>query len=433
MYDELTVEKNTIRAMKDVHQHNTLYKNIIKNIEHAADISDVHVATVEKVKAPKRCIAVSIPVFLDDGTLKIFSGYRVQHNQALGPFKGGIRFHGSVNLSEIISLATLMTLKNALLGLPLGGAKGGVAVDPATLSLRENESLTRQYTKEITPFIGPDKDIPAPDVGTNAQTMAWMLDTYSSQSGFAQTGIVTGKPLAVGGSKGRESATGLGVVLSVQKALETQNKTLINTTLAIQGFGKVGLHVAIEAYRLGAIVVAVSDVSGGLYKPTGLNVAELVHHTSEGKPLSEYTDAEHLSNEELVQLEVDVLALCALDGVIHSRNMEAIRAQIIVEGANGPITSKASNYLTYEKNILIIPDILANGGGVIVSYFEWVQDIVWLFWSEEEVKAKLKTIMFRCFDKVWHFSQTYKIDMRTSALSVSLKRLEEALKLRGQI
>lgn len=409
------------------------YANIIKNLEKAGKVNNTRIATIQRLKFPKRCIIVSIPVRMDDGNIEIFDGYRVQHSQTLGPFKGGIRFHQGVNLAEVVSLSSLMTLKNSLLGLPLGGAKGGVSVNPKNLSREELERLTREFTSAIGPFIGPDKDIPAPDVGTDSQTMAWMLDTYSTESGFSQTGIVTGKPLAIGGSKGREAATGLGVVLNIQKVLEKQNISLEDSSLAIQGFGKVGMHAAIESHKLGLKVVAISDVSTGLYDINGLNIPELVGFVKKKNLLKDYPNAKKISNEELLTLPVGVLAPCALDGVINSDNMDKIQTKIIVEGANGPTTSKASTYLFSEKQVIIIPDILANGGGVIVSYFEWVQDIVWLFWSEEEVKSKLKMIIDRCFDRVWDCAAKHNIDIRTAAIATALKRLEKAMLLRGQI
>lgn len=409
------------------------YANIIKNLEKAGKVNDTKSATVQRLKFPKRSIVVSIPVRMDDGNIQIFDGYRVQHSQTLGPFKGGIRFHPEVNLAEVVSLASLMTLKNSLLGLPLGGAKGGVSVDPKKLSKHELERLTREFTSAIGPFIGPDKDIPAPDVGTDAQTMAWMLDTYSTESGFSQTGIVTGKPLAIGGSKGREAATGLGVVLNIQKVLEKQDRPPGDVSLAIQGFGKVGMHAAIEAHKIGMKVVAVSDISTGIYDPNGLNIPELVTFTKKGSLLKGYSNAQKITNEDLLILNVDVLAPCALDGVINSDNMNKVQSKIIVEGANGPTTAKASAYLAEKNQAIVIPDILANGGGVIVSYFEWVQDIVWLFWSEEEVKSKLKMIIDRCFDKVWDCSKKHNVDMRTAAIATALKRLEKAMLLRGQI
>ncbi|RME14472.1 MAG: Glu/Leu/Phe/Val dehydrogenase [Bdellovibrio sp.] len=408
-----------------------LYKNIMRNLEEAGALINLNRNALERLKIPRRAIVVAVPVRMDDDRVQIFPGYRVQHNQTLGPFKGGIRYHPSVNLSEVAALSALMTFKNSLLNLPLGGAKGGVQVDPSNLSKHELEHLTRRFTSEIAPFIGPDEDIPAPDVGTDAQIMAWMLDTYSMESGFAQTGVVTGKPVEIGGSQGRDSATGLGVVFIIEKALETMNKTISGSTIAIQGFGKVGMHCAIEAYALGGKVVAVSDVSGGIFNGDGLKIPEVVKYVEENKSVKGFPGAESITNEELLALEVDVLAPCALDGVINSNNQHTIKAKIIVEGANGPVTTNASKELE-ARGIFIVPDILANGGGVVVSYFEWVQDIVWLFWNEDEVRRKLKTIMYRSFETVWKFAQEYQCDMRLSAMGVALKRLETAMKLRGQ-
>ena len=408
-----------------------LYRNTLRTLETAGEIVNLNRNALERLKLPRRAIAVSVPVKMDDGRVQIFPGYRVQHNQALGPFKGGLRYHQSVNLSEVAALSMLMTFKNSLLGLPLGGAKGGVAVNPNQLSTNELEHLTRRFTSELSPFIGPDADIPAPDVGTDSQTMAWMLDTYSMESGFSQTGVVTGKPIEIGGSQGRACATGLGVVYTIEKALETKNKKIQDSSIAIQGFGKVGMHAAIEAYALGAKVVAVSDVTGAIYHPEGLNISELRRYVEENKVLKGYPKAQTIEGEDLLELDADVLAPCALDGVINSTNVDRIKAPIIVEGANGPVTVNASEEL-YKRGIMIVPDILANGGGVVVSYFEWVQDIVWLFWHEDEVRQKLKTIMYRSFDTVYEFAKENDKNMRISAMGVSLQRLEKAMKLRGQ-
>jgi glutamate dehydrogenase (NAD(P)+) len=407
------------------------FRNTISLLESVAEKVQLNPATLSTLKLPRRIISVSIPVTMDDGRLLIFEGHRVQHNQVLGPFKGGLRYHPTVHVGEVAALATLMTLKNSLLGLPLGGAKGGVCADPNLLSMGEKERLTRRFTREIAPFIGHDKDIPAPDVGTDSQTMAWMLDTYSLDTGYSQTGVVTGKPVAIGGSKGRDSATGLGVVYNIIKALEKKKKEIEGTTIAIQGFGKVGMHAAIEAHKLGARVVAVSDVSGGLFNGDGLNIQDLIKHNEENKTIEGFQGAEAITNEELLSLDVEVLAPCALEGVINKQNVEDIKAKIIVEGANGPVTNAANDRLL-EKSIMVVPDVLANGGGVIVSYFEWVQDIVWLFWEEDEVREKLKRIIFNCFDNVYNHAEEHKCDLRTAALSVSLLRLQTALELRGQ-
>ncbi|MBT4761969.1 MAG: Glu/Leu/Phe/Val dehydrogenase [Bdellovibrionaceae bacterium] len=408
-----------------------LFKNVMKTMKEAGEIANISPNALERLKTPRRSIMVSIPVSMDDGNIKVFTGYRVQHNQTLGPFKGGLRYHETVNLSEVAGLATLMTMKTSLLQLPLGGAKGGVEVDPSKLSNHELEKLTRSFATELGPFIGPDKDIPAPDVGTDSQTMAWILDTYSSESGYAQTGVVTGKPVEIGGSLGRDSATGLGVVYTIEKALETRNENIKDVTIAIQGFGKVGLHAANEAFALGGKIVSVSDVEGAIYNPEGLNIRELIQFSHEKGSVIGFPGAKAITNDELLFLDVDVLAPCALDGVINSINVNNVRAKIIVEGANGPVTANASHILN-SNGIMVVPDILANGGGVVVSYFEWVQDLDWHFWEEATVRGKLKSVMYKSFDKVWSFSKEHHKDMRTSAMAVALLRLEKALKLRGQ-
>ena len=420
-----------MEQIRDPLNSSRFFRNTISLLESVAEKVKLNPATLSTLRLPRRVISVSIPVRMDDGRLLIFEGHRVQHNQVLGPFKGGIRYHPSVHVGEVAALATLMTLKNSLLGLPLGGAKGGVCADPNLMSMREKERLTRRFTREIAPFIGHDKDIPAPDVGTDSQTMAWMLDTYSLDTGYSQTGVVTGKPVAIGGSKGRDSATGLGVVYNIIKALEKKKIEIKKSTIAIQGFGKVGMHAAIEAHKLGAKIVAVSDVSGGLFKGDGIDIEALVKFNDENKTIAGFNGATPINNEELLSLDVEVLAPCALEGVINKQNVEDIRAKIIVEGANGPVTNAANDRLL-EKKIMIVPDVLANGGGVIVSYFEWIQDIIWLFWEENEVREKLKRIIFKCFDKIYKHAQEHNCDLRTAALSVSLLRLQTALELRGQ-
>ncbi len=408
-----------------------LYQNTMKVVENAGKVVNLSPNVLERLKYPRRTLMVSVPVKMDDGRVKVFSGYRVQHNQTLGPFKGGIRYHHMVDLSEVAALAALMTFKNSLLNLPLGGAKGGVQVDPNKLSKAELENLTRRFTSEIAPFIGADKDIPAPDVGTDSQTMAWMLDTYSLESGFSQTGVVTGKPVEIGGSLGREAATGLGVIYATEKALEKVGKRMSDCTIAIQGFGKVGMYAAIEGYAKGAKVIAVSDVSGAIANERGINIAELSRYVKEKKLIKDFPDAKHISNEELLFLPCDVLAPCALENQITGENAKNVRAKIIVEGANGPTTREADEILD-GKGTIVVPDILANGGGVVVSYFEWVQDISWLFWTEDEVRSKLREVIYKAFDKVWQFSDTHKVSMRTAAMASSLQRLERAMKLRGQ-
>lgn len=415
-----------------------LYQNVLHDLQQAGKHIGVNKNVMERLKLPRRAIRVSIPVRMDNDRVQVFNGYRVQHNHTLGPFKGGIRYHPMVNIGEVAALASLMTYKNSLLNLPLGGAKGGVQLDPSVLSKAELEALTRRFTSELSPFIGPDKDIPAPDVGTNSETMAWMLDTYSLESGFSQTGVVTGKPIEIGGSKGRSCATGLGVVYILEKTLEVQGKSISEATVAVQGFGKVGLHACVEAHALGAKIVAISDRSGGVFNPKGLNITNLIQYINENRFLKGYPKAEAITNEELLALDVDALIPCALDGVINSKNMKTIKTKLIVEGANAPTTFEANDYLL-SKNVLIAPDILANGGGVVVSYFEWVQDIGWLFWTEKQVRDKLREVMYMAFDTVWDFAEKHPTkdtsqyrNLRLAAMGVSLIRLEKAMKLRGQ-
>ena len=415
---------------------NHLYQHVMTTLNQSAELIALNRNVLKRLEKPRRTLRVSVPVRMGDGNVQVFNGYRVQHNHTLGPFKGGVRYHPSVNIGEVAALASLMTYKNSLLNLPLGGAKGGVAVDPSQLSKSELESLTRRYTMEISPFIGPDKDIPAPDVGTNSETMAWMLDTFSMESGFSQTGVVTGKPVEIGGSRGRDSATGLGVVYIAEQALKTQNKEIGESTFAIQGFGKVGMHATVEAHALGAKIIAVSDVKGGIYKEDGINISELLRYIKKNKFVKDYPGSKNITNTELLSLKVDVLCPCALSEAIHEDNASIVQASLIVEGANGPVTPEASQALI-EKGVLIIPDILANGGGVVVSYFEWIQDIAWLFWSEQEVRNKLREIMVSSFKKVWNFSKHLEAkkplkNLRLAAMAVALTRLEKAMKLRGQ-
>ncbi len=406
------------------------YQNTVKIVEEAANVINCDPNVLERIKRPKRAIIVSIPVRMDDYRVKVFTGYRVQHSSTLGPFKGGIRYHQDVDLSEVAALAALMTFKCSLLNLPLGGAKGGVKVDATKLSRTEKQNLTRRFTSELGPFIGPAKDIPAPDVGTDPQTMAWLMDTYSQETGFAQPSVVTGKPIEIGGSHGRMGSTGLGVVFSSEKALEKLGMRLDGATMAIQGFGNVGQHAALYAHQRGAKVLAVSDVSGGLYNSSGLDVPDVIRYVSEHKVVKGYPKAEPISNDDLLTLSCDVLAPCALDGVIHDGNVDKLQAKVVVEGANGPCTASASRRLV-ERDILNVPDILANGGGVIVSYFEWVQSLAYFFWDEEQVNTKMKQIITNAFDRAWELKTEKKIDMRTASMATAVRRLEKAMLLRG--
>ena len=407
-----------------------LYRNVMRSLDEAATLINCDPNVLVRLRQPRRSMIFSIPVRMDDGQVKVFTGYRVQYSSSLGPFKGGIRYHQDVNLSEVAGLAALMTFKTSLLNLPLGGAKGGVRVNPGELSRAEKQSLTRRFTTELGPFIGPHEDIPAPDMGTDPQTMAWMMDTYSQQKGFVQPGVVTGKPVDIGGSLGRNSSTGHGVVYIAARSCETRGIDFTKATFAVQGFGNVGQHACELAYRMGTKVVAVSDVSGGLFNGEGLNIVELMKYVGENKVVKGFPGASAITNEELLELDVDVLAPCALDGVINSENCDRIKAKIIVEGANGPTTMNADQALS-EKGVMIVPDILANGGGVIVSYFEWVQGVQSYFWDEEAVERSLQKTLNIAFDKVYNFSKEENVNTRAAAMAVSVRHLEKAMLLRG--
>ena len=408
-----------------------LYQNTVKNLDHVAKIVKLDPNIHVRLLKPKRAVVVSVPTRMDDGSVKVFLGYRVQHSQTLGPFKGGIRFHPSVDLSEVSALAMLMTLKNSLLNLPLGGAKGGVACDPTKLSRAEKQGLTRRYTSEISMFIGPEKDIPAPDVGTDPQVMAWLMDTYSQEIGYAVPGVVTGKPVEIGGSLGRERSTGLGCIYCLEQIVQRLKLDLSkNFTIAVQGFGNVGSNAALFAHERGAKILAVSDVSGGIFSAKGLDIPAVVKHYKENKSLVGFPGSEPINNTDILTLDVNCLIPAALENVITKDIAPKVRAKIIIEGANGPTTAEAHDILV-EKGVHIVPDILANGGGVIVSYFEWVQDMASYFWSEDEVYQKLHRVITIAFSKVWDMSQELKIDMRKAAMAVAVQRLARAMLLRG--
>ncbi len=407
-----------------------LFKNVMQSLNHAAELINCDPNVLVRLQHPRRSMVFSVPVRMDDGTVKVFPGYRVQYSATLGPFKGGIRYHQDVNLSEVAGLAALMTFKTSLLNLPLGGAKGGVRVNPGELSRNEKQSLTRRFTTELGPFIGPHEDIPAPDMGTDPQTMAWMMDTYSQQKGFAQPGVVTGKPVDIGGSLGRNSSTGHGVVYVAEKSCEVMSMDFTKSTMAVQGFGNVGQHACDLAHQKGCKVVAVSDVSGGIHSGEGLDIPALLEYVKENKVVKGFPGADPITNEELLELAVDVLAPCALDGVINEKNMENVKAKIIVEGANGPTTMEAGNFLS-EKGVMIVPDILANGGGVIVSYFEWVQDVQNYYWDAEAVEHNMQKTITKAFNKVHKFASEEKVDTRSAAMAVSIQHLEKAMLLRG--
>ncbi len=384
----------------------------------------------ERLRYPKRSMIVTVPVRMDDGTVQTFTGYRVHHDVTLGPAKGGIRFHPEVSLGEVSALATLMTWKCALMGLPYGGAKGGIRCLPWKLSLGEKERMTRRYTSEIITLIGPDKDIPAPDMYTNEQTMAWIMDTYSINVGHSVPSVVTGKPVSIGGSLGRHEATGRGVAYCVKRAIAHANLKGNSPSVVVQGFGNVGAIAARLLHDSGFKIVAVSDVYGGIYNKDGLDIPRLQAYLSEMGKVAGFTNSEEITNTDLLELPCDVLIPAALGNQITSANASKLKCKIIVEGANGP-TSPEADILLHENGVLVVPDILANAGGVTVSYFEWVQGLMHLFWSEDEVNQKLEEIMGRACDKVFEMTKKTGLRPRMSALRIGIGRLAEAKKLRG--
>lgn len=407
------------------------YRLAVGQFNEAAEAMHLDPNLRERLKVPQRSLIVSVPVRMDDGRVEIFTGYRVQHDSARGPSKGGIRYHPDVNLGEVSALAMWMTWKCALAGLPYGGAKGGVRVTPKSLSRGELQRLTRRYAAEIFPLIGPDKDVPAPDVGTDAQVMAWIMDTYSQQVGFAVQGVVTGKPIAIGGSLGREDATGRGVVYVTLEALRHLQLSIDRTTVAIQGFGNVGSHTALIMQQAGARVVAVSDVTGGLYNPKGLDVQELIRrYRGKGEAFAKIDMGDRITNEELLQLDCTVLVPAALSEQITGKNAAQLRCRILAEGANGPTTIEADRILS-DKGVFIIPDILANSGGVIVSYFEWVQGVQRFFWKATDVQERLQDIIRDAFHRTLSFATEKRTSMRLAALISGIDKVAQAHLQRG--
>ncbi len=378
----------------------------------------------------KKCVAVSIPTRMDDGSVSVFEGFRCTHNVARGPSKGGIRYHHEVTLEETKALAMWMTWKCALMGLPFGGAKGGVVVNPKQLSVSELERMTRRYTTEIINFIGPEADIPAPDVGTSPREMAWIFDTYSMNKGYSVLGVVTGKPLEVGGSVGRVEATARGAAFCVREALRKQDVSIEDRKVAVQGFGNVGSNLALILAEQGATIVAVSDSSGGIHNPDGIDVRAALAHKQEAGSLDGLAGSESITNEELLLVDCDVLAPCALEQVITGENADRIKAGIVCEGANGPVTPEADHILD-DRGILVLPDVLANAGGVVVSYFEWVQGLQEYFWKESEVNAKLNDIITRAFAETWRAHEERSLPMRQAAYALAVGRVCEATMTRG--
>ena len=398
--------------------------------EQALPYADVSQMVAERLNFPERAVIVAVPLRLDDGAIRIFAGYRVQHSTVLGPTKGGIRYDSEVSLGECAALASWMTWKCALLRLPYGGAKGGIRCDPTALSPRELERLTRRFTSELVREIGPQTDIPAPDMATNEQTMAWMMDTYSMLVGHAVPEVVTGKPISVGGSIFRREATGAGVVMTTERACHRLGLELADQRCVVQGFGNVGGVAASELYDKGATVIAISDISGGLYALEGLNVPELHQYIAQFGSLEGYDRGARISNEELLELPCDILIVAAREDQLTAENAGRVRAKLIVEGANGPTTIEADAIFA-ERGIPVVPDILANAGGVTVSYFEWVQDLGRLFWDRDEIRWKLAEKMMDAFDRVYSVSEEKGISLRLSAMVAAIREVGGALETRG--
>ncbi|NUO08265.1 MAG: Glu/Leu/Phe/Val dehydrogenase [Candidatus Brocadia sp.] len=377
-----------------------------------------------------RILTVSLPVRMDDGFMRVFNGFRVQHNASRGPYKGGVRYHPELTLDDLMALAMEMTWKCSLAGVPFGGAKGGIICNPKTFSKDELERLTRRYTYAIMPIIGVEKDIPAPDVNTNEQIMAWMMDTYSINNGYCTPGIVTGKPLNIGGSLGRTDATGLGITFTIANAVKNTKMNLKGLKVAIQGYGNVGSAVGKFLSEMGCKIIAVSSSKGGVYNPKGLRHDILIKHYKENGSFEHFPHGESITNASLFELPCDVLVPAAMGNQITKENADKIKAKMIVEGANGPTTIEADHILTKRK-IPVVPDILANAGGVIVSYFEWVQDVQCYFWCEHEVNTKLKDILDRTYREVYTLAQEKKSNMRAAAMNIAVKRVADAIQVRG--
>lgn len=406
------------------------YANALAQFEKAVEHLDLKKGVVETLRYPKRELSVTFPVEMDNKDIQMFRGYRVHHSFALGPTKGGIRYSSDLTLDDVRALAMWMTWKCALMNLPFGGAKGGVVVDPKTLSPRELERLTRRYATEISIMMGPESDIPAPDMGTNPQVMAWMMDTYSMHRGYSIPAVVTGKPVEIGGSLGRTEATGRGVAVTMRETLRTKGISIEGATVAVQGFGNVGSIAARLAFDMGMKVIAVSTSRGGAYQSSGLDPQVLARHVEETGSAMDFDHADNITNEELLVLKCDVLVTAAKENQVTSRNAQQIQAQIIAEGANGPTTPEADDILN-ENGIFVIPDILCNAGGVTVSYLEWVQDLQSFFWPVEEINLKLQNLMVKAFENVMETARTHKVPYRVAAQILAVRRISEAIMIRG--
>jgi glutamate dehydrogenase (NAD(P)+) len=406
------------------------FEGMMSRFDHAAERLSLDQGLYKVLRSPEKQIIVSVPFLRDTGEVEVYTGYRVLYNTSRGPAKGGIRFDLNVTLDEVKALAAWMTWKCALVNIPFGGSKGGVVCDPATLSNTELERITRRYTSAIIETLGPDSDVPAPDVNTNERVMAWIMDTYSMHKRHTVTAVVTGKPVAMGGSLGRREATGRGCMIVTREALRKLKMPVAGTRVAVQGFGNVGSTAAMLMEQLGLTIVAVSDKSGGLYNPKGLRIADLLQHVRQHRYLSEYTEAEPITNEQLLTVDCEVLVPAALENVITRHNAGDVKARIICEGANGPTTANADRILE-EKGVFVVPDILANAGGVTVSYFEWVQDRGGYFWDEDTVNQRLERIMVQSFDEVVRMADKYAVNLRTGAYMQAIERVAAVHRLRG--
>ncbi|MEO8246067.1 MAG: Glu/Leu/Phe/Val dehydrogenase [Chloroflexota bacterium] len=401
-----------------------------QQFDHAADLLHLDDGMRLVLRVPQRELTVNFPVTMDDGNVRVFTGYRVQHNVSRGPGKGGIRYHQDVTIDEVRALAMWMSWKCAVVNIPYGGAKGGVIVDPKKLSVREVEGLTRRFTTELSPLIGPDRDIPAPDVNTNAQTMAWIMDTYSMHHGYTISGVVTGKPISIGGSLGRNEATARGAVFTLQRWAAVTGTPLQGARVAVQGYGNAGSIAATLLAAEGAVIVAVSDSQGGIHDPAGLDPAKVGAWKAEHGTVVGYPRATEVTNQEILEIDCDILVPAALENQITAQNAPRIKAKVIAEAANGP-TNPEADAILFERGVFMIPDILCNAGGVTVSYFEWVQDMQSFFWSEDRINESLHEIMDRAFEAVHTMAARHEVDMRTAAYMVAVARVAEATTLRG--
>jgi glutamate dehydrogenase (NAD(P)+) len=411
-------------------KHVSLFDVAVEQFHIAADVIQLDDDMRRILAVCNRETIVNFPVEMDDGSVQVFSGYRVQHNDGPGPTKGGIRYHPDVTLEEVKALAMWMTWKCAVVGIPYGGGKGGVQCNPKLMSQSELQNLTRRYTTEISHIIGPTKDIPAPDVNTNPQIMAWIMDTYSMNAGYVIPGVVTGKPIILGGSEGRNEATGRGCVFAIQDAAPELGMNVADSDVVVQGFGNAGAVAAQLLHELGARVVGVSDSTGGIYNPKGLDIPEVIEHKAITKTVAGFVGADHVTNEELLELPCDILLPAALEEQITETNAGRIKARLIAEAANGPTTPEADRIL-YDRGVFVLPDIYANAGGVTVSYFEWVQALQAFPWTEVEVNERLKRIMQRSFHTVYTAAQQYGVHMRTAALAVAIQRVADFTRVRG--